>query len=101
VKNRDAMRTVRGIDFDDLTENDFKAISDWLREQPVAIHKLTPLPYQIEANIKWYLSNEPDSLRLHLLLRCEVAFDKDFECVADDLRVFITEGADPLLQFGE
>jgi hypothetical protein len=27
VKNRDAMRTVRGIDFDDLTEDDFKAIS--------------------------------------------------------------------------
>jgi predicted helicase len=27
VKNRDAMRTVRGIDFDDLTEDDFRAIS--------------------------------------------------------------------------
>src|SRR6516164_6537656 len=26
VKNRDAMRTVRGVDFDDLTENDFRAI---------------------------------------------------------------------------
>jgi predicted helicase len=51
VKNRDAMRTVRGIDFDDLTEDDFKAITGWLTEQPVAIPKLTPFdrPYQIEA----------------------------------------------------
>ena len=32
VKNRDAMRTVRGIDFDDLTADDFRAISGWLRE---------------------------------------------------------------------
>ena len=30
VKNRDAMRTVRGIDFDGLTEDDFTAISRWL-----------------------------------------------------------------------
>jgi predicted helicase len=30
VKNRDAMRTVRGIDFDDLTEDDLRAISAWL-----------------------------------------------------------------------
>ena len=52
VKNRDAMRTVRGIDFDDLTEDDFRAISCWLREQPVAIPKLTPRPYQIEALTK-------------------------------------------------
>ena len=49
VKNRDAMRTVRGIDFDDLTVDDFRAISGWLRDQPVAIPKLTPHPYQIEA----------------------------------------------------
>jgi predicted helicase len=43
VKNRDAMRTVRGIDFDDLTEEDFSAICGWLREQPVVIPKPTPL----------------------------------------------------------
>src|SRR6202047_2723892 len=49
VKNRDAMRTVRGVDFDDLTEDDFRAIGGWLREQPVAIPKLIPRPYQIEA----------------------------------------------------
>ena len=52
VKNRDAMRTVRGIDFDDLTEDDFKAISGWLREQPIAIPKTSPRPYQIEALTK-------------------------------------------------
>ncbi len=44
VKNRDAMRTVRGIDFDDLTEDDFRAICGWLREQPVAIPKLSAFP---------------------------------------------------------
>src|SRR5262249_24495630 len=50
VRNRDAIRTVRGIDFDDLTEDDFKAISYWLREQSLAIPKLTPRdPDQIEA----------------------------------------------------
>jgi len=50
VKNRDAMRTVRGSDFDDLTEDDFKAISCWLREQPVAFPKLAPRdPDQVEA----------------------------------------------------
>jgi predicted helicase len=46
VKNRDAMRTVRGIDFDDLTENEFKAIAAWLRKQPIAITKPTPRQYQ-------------------------------------------------------
>jgi hypothetical protein len=47
VKNRDAMRTVRGIDFDDLTEDDLRAISAWLRQQPVAIKKAGPREYQI------------------------------------------------------
>src|SRR5262249_30005434 len=48
VKNRDAMRTVRGIDFDDLTKDELGAISAWLREQPVAIKKPIPREYQIE-----------------------------------------------------
>jgi predicted helicase len=52
VKNRDAMRTVRGIDFDDLTEDDLRAISAWLREQPVKIKKSSPREYQIEALAK-------------------------------------------------
>jgi predicted helicase len=49
VKNRDAMRTVRGIDFDDLTEDGFKAIAAWLRKQLIAITKPTPRQYQILA----------------------------------------------------
>src|SRR6516165_9837732 len=52
VKNRDAMRTVRGIDFDDLTNDDLRAIGAWLREQPVAIKKPEPREYQIEALAK-------------------------------------------------
>jgi predicted helicase len=52
VKNRDAMRTVRGIDFDDLTEDDLAAISAWLRERPVAIEKPVPREYQVEAVTK-------------------------------------------------
>jgi hypothetical protein len=50
VKNRDAMRTVCGIDFDDLTKDDLAAISAWLREQPVAIAKLVPHEYQIDCS---------------------------------------------------
>src|SRR6516165_6691005 len=50
VKNRDAIRTVRGIDFDDLTKDDLAAISTWLREQPVAIPKRVPREYQVEAS---------------------------------------------------
>jgi predicted helicase len=52
VKNRDAMRTVRGIDFDNLTKDELAAISAWLREQPVAITKRDPREYQIEALAK-------------------------------------------------
>jgi len=69
VKNRDAMRTVRGIDFDDLTENDFKAISAWLREQPVAIPKLTPHPYQSEALTK-ISETLAKSDRAHVVMAC-------------------------------
>jgi superfamily II DNA or RNA helicase len=49
VKNRDAMRTVRGIDFDDLTEDDLRAINAWLRQQPAAVKKPEPRDYQLEA----------------------------------------------------
>jgi superfamily II DNA or RNA helicase len=52
VKNRDAMRTVRGIDFDDLTVDELGAISAWLRERPVATPKLVPRKYQVEALAK-------------------------------------------------
>src|SRR5215469_8430948 len=70
VKNRDAMRTVRGIDFDDLTEDDFKAISCWLRERPVAIPKLTPRdPDQIEA-LKRISETLTRSDRTHVVMAC-------------------------------
>src|SRR6516225_10230723 len=69
VKNRDAMRTVRGIDFDDLTEDDFRAISCWLREQPVTIPKLTPRPYQIEALTR-ISETLAKSDRAHVVMAC-------------------------------
>jgi predicted helicase len=69
VKNRDAMRTVRGIDFDDLTKDDLAAISAWLRQQPVAIKKPVPHEYQIEA-----LAKISDTLaksdRAHVVMAC-------------------------------
>jgi predicted helicase len=69
VKNRDAMRTVRGIDFDDLTKDDFRAICCWLKEQPVSIPKLTPYPYQVDAlsKIGATLSR---SDRAHVVMAC-------------------------------
>src|SRR3984893_4395505 len=69
VKNRDAMRTVRGIDFDDLTKDDLAAISAWLREQPVAIAKLVPLEYQIEALAK-IAETLVKSDRAHVVMAC-------------------------------
>jgi predicted helicase len=69
VKNRDAMRTVRGIDFDELTKDDLSAISAWLRGQPVAIRKPNPRDYQIEA-----LTQISDTLsksdRAHVVMAC-------------------------------
>ena len=49
AKNRDGMRTVRGIDFDDLTQDDFAAIEAWLKEKPAPVKQLSPRPYQQEA----------------------------------------------------
>jgi predicted helicase len=69
VKNRDAMRTVRGIDFDDLTKDDLRAISAWLREQPAAIKKPIAREYQTEA-----LAKISDTLaksdRAHVVMAC-------------------------------
>jgi predicted helicase len=70
VKNRDAIRTVRGIDFDDLTEDDLKAVSCWLREQPVTIPKLSPRdPDQIEA-LKHISETLTTSDRAHVVMAC-------------------------------
>jgi predicted helicase len=49
AKNRDAMRTVRGIDFDELTADDFGLIEGWLKEVPVTLPKPVPRDYQMEA----------------------------------------------------
>jgi predicted helicase len=69
VTNRDAMRTVRGIDFDDLTKDDFRTITCWLREHPVPLPKLPPRPYQIEAlkSIDEALSRVD---RAHVVMAC-------------------------------
>jgi predicted helicase len=69
VKNRDAMRTVRGIDFDDLTTDDLRAISAWLGQQPADIKRPVPREYQIEA-----LAKINDTLaksdRAHVVMAC-------------------------------
>ena len=69
AKNRDAMRTVRGIDFDDLTVDELRAISGWLRQQPIPIPKPTPYPYQVRA-----LSDIAETLtrsdRAHVVMAC-------------------------------
>jgi predicted helicase len=69
VKNRDAMRTVRGIDFDDLTKDDLSAISAWLRQQPVAIKKPVPREYQIEALAR-ISETLAKSDRAHVVMAC-------------------------------
>jgi predicted helicase len=69
VKNRDAMRTVRGIDFDDLTEDDFRAICAWLRKQPVAIPKPSPHPYQTIA-LEKISKTFAKSNRAHVVMAC-------------------------------
>jgi predicted helicase len=69
VKNRDAMRTVRGIDFDDLTVDELGAISAWLREQPIAITKLVPRKDQIEALAK-IRDTLAKSDRAHVVMAC-------------------------------
>ena len=48
AENRDAVRSVRGTDFDELTPEDFDAIASWLREKPVVRRKIEPRPHQRE-----------------------------------------------------
>lgn len=69
AKNRDAMRTVRGIDFDDLTVDELRAISGWLRQQPIPITKLTPYPYQIRA-LADIAETVTRSDRAHIVMAC-------------------------------
>jgi predicted helicase len=57
VQNRTGIRSLRGVDFDQLTTEDFFVIEGWLKQK---IHKRKPInpdPYQIEAlaNIRNHL----------------------------------------------
>jgi superfamily II DNA or RNA helicase len=69
AKNRDAMRTVRGLDFDELTTDELRAISARLRQQPIPIPKATPYPHQVRA-----LSEIAETLtrsdRTHVVMAC-------------------------------
>ncbi|MBM3596175.1 MAG: hypothetical protein FJX31_10475, partial [Alphaproteobacteria bacterium] len=47
--NRDAMRSVRGGDFDNLTPEDFQAIEAWLKQKPFRPALPQPRDYQAEA----------------------------------------------------
>jgi len=49
VKNRTGLRSLRGVDFDTLTEEDFELISSWLKSRPAKRPSLTPLPHQARA----------------------------------------------------
>ena len=57
VKNRTGIRSLRGVDFDQLNEEDFTAIENWLKKKPKKRQSLTPDPYQVEAltNIRNHL----------------------------------------------
>lgn len=49
AKTRDAIRTVRGQDFNRLTQDDFLVIGSWLKRKHVQPPKRVPRPYQQEA----------------------------------------------------
>jgi superfamily II DNA or RNA helicase len=49
VQNRTGIRSLRGVDFDQLTEEDFTVIENWLKQKPEKRKPLTPDPYQYEA----------------------------------------------------
>jgi predicted helicase len=69
AKNRDAMRTVRGIDFDELTADELRAISGWLQQQPIPVPQPTPYAFQVKA-----LSDIVGTLirhdRAHVVMAC-------------------------------
>ena len=65
VQNRTGIRSLRGIDFDQLTEEDFTVIENWLKQKPKKRKPLTPDPYQVEA-----LTN----IALHLEVNDRVVF---------------------------
>jgi superfamily II DNA or RNA helicase len=60
VKNRTGIRSLRGVDFDQLSEDDFLMIEDWLQAKPAKRAALFPDPYQIEAlaNIRNHMQTQ-------------------------------------------
>jgi len=61
IKVRDGVFSLRGIDFDDLTREDFAALANWLRDRPVPLAKKTPRDDQQEAlaRIEATLATQP------------------------------------------
>lgn len=57
VQNRTGIRSLRGVDFDQLTDKDFTVIENWLKKKPKKREPLTPDLYQVEAltNIRAHL----------------------------------------------
>ena len=49
VQNRTGIRSLRGVDFDQLSEEDFTVIENWLKKKPKKRKPLTPDPYQVDA----------------------------------------------------
>ena len=49
VQNRTGIRSLRGVDFDQLTDEDFTVIENWLKQKPKKRQPLKPDPYQDEA----------------------------------------------------
>ena len=45
VKNRTGIRSLRGVDFDQLTEDDFLVIENWLKAKPAKRAALDPLSF--------------------------------------------------------
>ena len=49
VQNRTGIRSLRGVDFDQLNVEDFTVIEDWLKKKSKKRQQLKPDPYQVEA----------------------------------------------------
>ena len=49
VQNRTGIRSLRGVDFDQLSDEDFTVIESWLKQKPKKRKPLTPDPHQVEA----------------------------------------------------
>jgi superfamily II DNA or RNA helicase len=59
VQNRTGIRSLRGVDFDQLTEKDFTQIETWLKNKPAQRQSISPDPHQLEAlsNISRHLES--------------------------------------------